>query len=110
MRVAIVLLLLVLVGASAFVTLNWGAVITPTDLSLGVGMVRQVFPVHGLFVRVCDKGAAGVHPLDASPLCEARKMSSAVTIWVGSGRQAQAPLCGAGTSAVTGRFSRVHLG
>ena len=31
MRVAIVLLLLVLVGASAFVTLNWGAVITPTD-------------------------------------------------------------------------------
>lgn len=41
MRVAIVLLLLVLVGAAAFVTLNWGAVITPTDLSLGVGMVRM---------------------------------------------------------------------
>ncbi|MPM48795.1 hypothetical protein SDC9_95522 [bioreactor metagenome] len=40
-----------------------------------VGMVRQVFPVHGLFVRVCDKGAAGVHPLDASPLCEARRLA-----------------------------------
>ena len=45
-----------------------------------------------------------------SPVLDACMTSSAATIWVGSGRQAQAALCGVGMSALTGRFSRSHFG
>lgn len=80
MRVAIVLLLLVLVGASAFVTLNWGAVITPVDLSLGVGMVKMPLGLVmlGLLLAITALFLVFVLFLQTSVLLETRRQAKEI--------------------------------
>ena len=80
MRVAIVLLLLVLAGTAAFVTLNWGAVITPVDLSLGVGMVKMPLGLVmlGLLLAITALFLVFVLFLQTSVLLETRRQAKEI--------------------------------
>ncbi len=80
MRVAIVLLLLVLAGTAAFVTLNWGAIITPVDLSLGVGMVKMPLGLVmlGLLLAITALFLVFVLFLQTSVLLETRRQAKEI--------------------------------
>ena len=80
MRVAIVLLLFVLAGTAAFVTLNWGAVITPVDLSLGVGMVKMPLGLVmlGLLLAITALFLVFVLFLQTSVLLETRRQAKEI--------------------------------
>ncbi len=77
MRLFTLLLLLILTAVGAFASLNWGAFVTPADLSLGVAVIRMPLGLLMLGLLVCMTVLFLLYVvyLQTSSLLETRRLS-----------------------------------